>query len=316
MSGTVRVVTFPESDAYSRVEGDRLRQGADSREISKENSMRNLRIGVVVAALLSCTTFVFAAPRLADKDPEKTLQEINAWYEAQIKKGGGKPSQDVTAEFQEREKKIQAALIEMSVEKTEPAKCLALARLYEMVHRWKEAIPAARKFVDSNPPLPQKYRGQVLLLDCYLPLRDIDGLLKALKDIVPATPQDSSSLAGSVGLFYAPLIADKKGVDTGLDLLKTIEGKVQFGALQKIDEESKKKAEEAKKPFASYTAYATSSLAFGRYQLYLKAGKKTEAEALLQETLKKLGPDSQSAKDLQEKIRAANPPVPLAKPGK
>lgn len=278
--------------------------------------MRNLRIGVVVAALLSCTIFVFAAPRPVDKDPEKTLQEINTWYDAQVKKGGQKPSQDVTAVFLKREEKIQAALKEMSIDKTEPAKCLALARLYKAVHRWKEAIPAARKFMDSNPPRLQKYQAQVLLLDCYMPLRDMDGLLKTLKDIVPATPQDSSSIAGSTGLVFAQVIADKKGINTGLDLLKTMEGKVQFRALQKIDEESKKKAEEAKKPFLSYTVYATSSLAFGRYQLYQKAGKKTEAEAFLQETLKKLGPDSPSAKALQEKIRAAGSMVSSSKPGK
>src|SRR5579871_2824741 len=239
---------------------------------------------VVVGILLALAGRAQAPP-----DPVAALSEINKWYSDQIKQArDNKTPLDMNALLAERKAKAAAALKDADPAKTDPAKCLALAQLYQIVQQNKEALAAAQRYLTSNPEPALKYTAQQIALNGYQSLGDADGILKTLDEMKPTIPQMAANLASSTAQQYAMTVADKKGLQAGLDLIKKMEGQVPFDQFKTVQE----------KNIADSTI---AGLALGRSALYEKAGKHAEALAALDEGVKKLGPGNRYASLLESK---------------
>ncbi|MEP6756567.1 MAG: hypothetical protein ABJA67_13760, partial [Chthonomonadales bacterium] len=166
-------------------------------------------------------------------DPEAALKEINIWYSERIKQArDSKMTVDLPKLLAERKAKFEAALKDADVEKTDPAKCLALAQLYSGAQKPAETLAAAKRFLISNPAPAPKYTAQSMVLGGYATANDADGILSMLADMKPITAQSSALLAGTTARIYAPIVATKKGTPAALDLITNMEGRVQFDELK------------------------------------------------------------------------------------
>ena len=231
----------------------------------------------------------------AANDPEAALKSINSWYSDQIKQArDNKTTLDTTKLLAERRAKIQAALKDADVEKTEPSKCLALAQLYSSVQMQKESLAAAKRFLTSNPVEAQKYSAQQMILNGYQASGDVSGILEMLDTMKPYNPTMAANLLSLTARSYAGIVADKKGLQAGLDLIAKQE---------KLVDIDKMMTEEATKRLGESTV---ASLALGKSSLYEKAGKATESEAILQDAIKKLGPDNNFARSMVSKLKLAH----------
>jgi len=232
----------------------------------------------------------------APPDPESALKEISTWYADQVKQARDKKTQiDFTKLLAERRAKAEAALKDVDPAKAEPAKCLALAQLYQIVEKEKEALAAAERFLTSNPEATPKYTAQQIVLAGYQTQGDADGLIRVLDQMKPPAPQLSAFLASSVARQYAVTVAEKKGLQAGLDLLKRMEARVPFDQLKTPQEKN-------------IGSSAIASIAMGRSSLYEKAGKTAEAKAALEEAVKQLGAGNVYARQIESKLKLASIP--------
>ncbi len=255
--------------------------------------LRSARLLIAVAVGLSLPAI---GRTQAAQDPEAALKEINTWYAEQVKLARDNKTQlDFAKLLAERKAKIQAALKDASPERTEPAKCLALAQLYQGAQQQKEAVACIQKYLTSNPAAAPKYTAQQILLAGYESLGDVNGVIGTLGEMRPATPQMAALLASNTARLYALTVSDKLGLQAGLDLIDKMERQVPFDQL-KTDPE--KRLGES----------AVTALATGRSALYEKAGKKREATAALEAAVKKLGPDSPYASSIVSKLILAKLP--------
>lgn len=241
-------------------------------------------------------TLTMAGRAQAPPDPEAALKEINTWFSDQLKQArDNKVQADTTKLLAERVTRAKAAVKDVDVAKTDPAKCLALAQLYQITQQPREMLNAAQRYLTSNPEAGPKYTAQQLMLSGYQRTEDADGIAATLEQMKPPSPQMAALLAGAAARSYAPIIADKKGLQAGLDLLKKMEEQIPFDSL---------KTEQEKNVGAS----ALAALAIERSELYEKAGKKAEALAALEAGAKRLDPKSPYLRSLNSKLALAKLP--------
>ncbi len=256
-------------------------------------SLKNV---LFIAGVGLCVSLPMAGFAQTATDPEAAMKEINTWYTTKAKEArDNKTPFDSAKMMAERKAKIEAALKDFDIDKTDPAKCLGLAQLYQAVQKNKEALVAVKKFMTSNPEGASKYSAQSMMLSGYQSAGDIDGLATTLGQMTPPTPQMAASLASSTARVYAPAVAAKLGPQAGLDLISKMEALVPFGEMKS----------DALKTSADS---AVANIATGRSAILENAGKKAEAEAVLVEAVKKLGETNRAASSIVSKLKLAKLP--------
>ena len=245
--------------------------------------------GILAAVLIGVGMSTIGRAQAA-RDPEAALHEINAWYSAQVKQlRESEPTADVTKLIEERKTRIEAVLKDVDPAKTEPAKCLVLAELYQGARQQKEAVDCALKYLKSNPPAPYKYTAHQILLAGYYSLKDVRSMIDVLDQMQPRTPLLAALNASNTGRHYAAIVAEKLGLRAGLELIDNMERRVPFDQL---------KTEQEKRMADSTVA----AVAMGRAELYEHAGKKAEAIAALKAGVNKIGRDNPNAQSLVTKM--------------
>lgn len=261
--------------------------------------------GALALALVVCCG---VAPVWAQdaKDPEAALKEINTWYTEQLTKARSENRQpNFTELLKERTDRAKTAVKDFDAEKVEPAKGFALAQLYQIVQDHPHAVVAAKRYLTTNPEGAQRYTAHNLLLSSYAATDDAEGIIGVLGEMKPPTTQMAAFLAANVGARYAEIVADKKGVKAGLDLIAKAEAAVPFDEMLAKPDVPGRDGKPGPAPEKSAAETAIVQIALGRSGLLEKAGRKDEALAVLEAGKKKLPEGSRMIRGLESKIKLA-----------
>jgi len=243
-----------------------------------------------LALLLSSACRLAAAP---GGDPEAALKAINEWYSAQIRQAQDeKKTPDFRALVAERVAKAKAALEGVDIGGTEPAKCFALAQLYQIAGMTKEAGAAADRFLTSNPDARMKYSAQSLVLSGKQASGDAEGIVKLLDEMKPPDNRGAAYLAATTAATYSETVAAKLGPQAALDLIARVEGRVPFD--QMTGQQDKQAAE-----------MAIVRIAIARSDLLQAKGDDAGALAALEAGKKRLSADSRVLRQIDSKIKQA-----------
>ncbi|MBM3493150.1 MAG: TlpA family protein disulfide reductase [Armatimonadetes bacterium] len=252
---------------------------------------RTITVLSVALGLLAAT--VLGARALAAGDPEQSLKDINTWYAGEIQKARDeKKNPDFRALMAERVKRAKAAVEGVSAASADPAKCLALAQLYQAATMPKEAGVAAERFLTSDPAAREKYSAQQIVLTACQSNRDADGLVRVLGEMQPPDSRSAAFLASATAQLYGDTVAAKLGPQAALDLIGKLEAKVPF---DKMTTPQDKQASES----------AIVQIAMGRHDLLKAKGDEKGALVPLEDAIKKLGADHRMARQLVGKINQA-----------
>ncbi len=244
---------------------------------------------LALAGMLAFAGAVVARPAVAD-DPETALKELNTWYASQLQKArDDKKVPDYRALMVERTAKAKEAAAKMDVGATEPAKCLALAQLYQAASMPKEAGVAAQRFLTTNPQGRDRYSAQQILLTGYQANRDAEGIVRVLGEMKAPDNRTAAFLAASAAQTYADTVAAKLGSQAALDMIAKLEAHIPF---DKMTDAQEKPAAES----------AIVQIALGRFDLLKAKGDDAAALKVLEDAVAKLGSDNRMARQLVGKI--------------
>lgn len=266
----------------------------------------------ILAAALVTGMAVSASAQAPARDPAAALKEINTWFAGQLKQAQDqKTAPDRNVLMAERLKRAKEAVAGMDPAKTDPAKCLDLAQLYQMAQMPKEMAAAASRFADTASDPEQKFQAQQLMVVGSAQTDDAAGIVRAVDAMKPTTPRQSYILA-QYAAGPSDTVAEKLGAPAALEMLQKAEKRVDWEALKKYDAEQAAKNTGPNARAMSLHDAALASLAGARADILQSAGKKDEARAVLEQAVKQLGPDNRMAQSLESKLRLARLPGSMA----
>jgi peroxiredoxin len=172
------------------------------------------------------------------------------------------------------------------------ARALAWAQLYYFAEKYEESRTAARRFLTTSPTREEAFTAHQVILDSAQRQGDAKAQVATLSEIKPPSPAAAAHIAQMAGRELAATVADKLGVQAGLEFLTKAEALVPFDQL----------VTDTDKTIADHTRI---SLATGRADLLNSAGKHAEALAALKAARQKLADGSPVAKQMDNNLKQA-----------
>lgn len=257
-----------------------------------------LSLTLVVAAFL-------ASAFRADVNPSDVLKQITEMRTQKIAAArDAKQTADFGAIQAEAEKMAKDAVKGVDPNMVPAAQGYEWAQLFQTAGQTKDACDAAGRYLSSNPGPQEKYRAQMLQLQCCNSLGEGHMVNMLVGQIQPPDPISSANFLRSTAALYADTIRKTEGLNAALAALDAAERKVDFDKVKAFYQEQSDKMK-AQNPNAAgvdpLVQVETLKAAIGqaKAELYTSEGKEAEALKAIDAALAGIRPESTAARSLK-----------------
>lgn len=247
--------------------------------------MRKSLLLLAAAATLAMSAFVFAQ----SVNPSEALKTINEFRSTRIKEAReAKQTLDFNALTAEVKAKAKDYLKGVKVGTVDAKDALAWAQVASMAEEHKMACDFAEKFIKSNPSDADKFTAQMLMMSSCNELGEGNMLAMMIPQVNPGTKDRAYTLAQQTAYYYSETIAQKMGADKAIAAIEKAEATVPYQEFTTDPEKQR----------ADSLRYAVADAKAG---IWMDAGKKDKALAVLNSTIAALGEKSATASRLTAK---------------
>lgn len=245
--------------------------------------MNFFKKSLIVMSLVAASLLVFAQA----KDPDAILKQIQEAYAAKVQEARNSGQTVNPAELMAQRKEMaQEAVKGVDSMKVEPAQGLAWARLFQIAGQDRDVCMAAERYLTTNPSAADKYAAQMLMVGACNNQGEAKNVLDLIMQMTPNTYGESLSLAAGTISLYAETIYEKLGLDAALKA---------YDRADKILAEAKGANDQQNQ---TLDTYRTNSVV-GRAELLNTAGKKKEANEVLDKAISASEPSSRATSTLK-----------------